>query len=64
MFPSLSFTVENAKDNIKEWQKLVDQKRKKGWTPPKTKKNDDENKNKKDGNIKKKKETIFVDIKI
>ena len=64
MFPSLSFTVENAKDNIKEWQKLVDEKRKKGWTPPKTKKNDDENKNKKDGNIKKKKETIFVDIKI
>ena len=64
MFPSLSFTVKNAKDNIKEWQKLVDQKRKKGWTPPKYKKNDDENKNKKDGNIKKKKETIFVDIKI
>ena len=64
MFPSLSFTVKNAKDNIKEWQKLVDQKRKKGWTPPKLKKNDDENKNKKDGNIKKKKETIFVDIKI
>jgi hypothetical protein len=64
MFPSLSFTVKNAKDNIKEWQKLVDQKRKKGWTPPKLKKNDDENKNKKDGNIKKKKETIVVDIKI
>ena len=64
MFPSLSFTVKNAKDNIKEWQKLVDQKRKKGWTPPKLKKNDEENKNKKDGNIKKKKGTIFVDIKI
>ena len=63
MFPSLSFTVENAKNNIKEWQKLVDEKRKKGWTPPKNKKNEDENK-KKDGNVKKKKETIFVDIKI
>lgn len=33
MFPSLSFTVENAKDNIKEWQKLVDQKEKGVDTP-------------------------------
>ena len=64
MFPSLSFTVENAKNNLNEWQKLVNENRKKGWTPPKLKKNDDENKNKKEGNIKKKKETIFVDIKI
>ena len=64
MFPSLSFTVENAKNNLNEWQKLVNENRKKGWTPPKLKKNDDENKNKKEGNIRKKKETIFVDIKI
>ena len=65
MFPSLMFTVDNAKNNIKEWQKLVDAKRKKGWTPPKKLKNgDNKNKNKNDGNIKKKKETVFVDIKI
>ena len=65
MFPSLRFTVDNAKNNIKEWQKLVDAKRKKGWTPPKKLKNgDNKNKNKNDGNIKKKKETVFVDIKI
>lgn len=38
MFPSLSFTVENAKDNIKEWQKLVDQKGKRGGHPLKQKK--------------------------
>jgi hypothetical protein len=64
MFPSLSYTTDNAKNNMKEWQKLIDQKRKTGWTPPKKKKNEEENKNKKEGNIKKKKETIFVDIEI
>ena len=65
MFPSLIFTVDNAKNNIKEWQKLVDAKRKKGWTPQKKLKNaENRNKNKNEGNIKKKKETIFVDIKI
>ena len=65
MFPSLIFTVDNAKNNIKEWQKLVDAKRKKGWTPQKKLKNEENrNKNKNEGNIKKKKETIFVDIKI
>ncbi len=64
MFPSLSYTTDNAKINMKEWQKLVDQKRKTGWTPPKKKKNEEENKTKKEGNVKKKKETIFVDIDI
>ena len=70
MFPSLNFTVENAKNNVKEWQKLVDAKRKKGWTPKKNLKKEEENKNKskskikKEGNLKKKKETVFVDIKI
>ena len=64
MFPSLSYTTENAKNNMKEWQKLIDQKRKTGWTPPKKKKNEEENKSKKEGNVKKKKETIFVDIEI
>ena len=33
MFPSLNYTVENAKTNISEWQKLVDEKRVTGWTP-------------------------------
>ena len=70
MFPSLNFTVENAKNNVKEWQKLVDAKRKKGWSPKKNLKKEEENKNKskskikKEGNLKKKKETVFVDIKI
>ena len=64
MFPSLSYTTDNAKNNMKEWQKLIDQKRKTGWTPPKKKKNEEENKSKKEGNVKKKKETIFVDIEI
>ena len=35
MFPSLEFTLNNANNNIKEWQNLVDQKRKRGWTPNK-----------------------------
>ena len=33
MFPKLEFTVDNAKNNIKEWQTLADQKRRTGWTP-------------------------------
>ena len=42
MFPSLSYTVENAKNNICEWQKLVDEKRVTGWTP-RGEKNEDKN---------------------
>ena len=33
MFPSLSYTVDNAKINIGEWQKLFEEKRMTGWTP-------------------------------
>ena len=33
IFPTLSYTVENANKNIDEWQKLVDAHRTKGWTP-------------------------------
>ena len=49
MFPSLGFTLENCKDNIKEWQNLADQKRRTGWTPTKKNKDKkkDENENKK-----------------
>ena len=32
MFPTLNFTVENAQNNLVEWQKLIDCKRLKGWT--------------------------------
>jgi hypothetical protein len=38
IFPTLKFTVENANHNLKEWQKLIDEGRKRGWTPPKIKK--------------------------
>ena len=38
VFPSLKFTVENAKNNLKEWQKLLDDGRVTGWTPKKEKK--------------------------
>ena len=64
MFPSLKFTVDNAKNNIKEWQKLVEQNRKKGWTPQKKIKEEEEKTNKKERNIKNKKETVFIDVKI
>ena len=33
LFPTLSYTVENAKNNLNEWQKLIEEHRLKGWTP-------------------------------
>ena len=38
MFPSLKYTLDNAHNNIKEWQKLVEKHRLRGWTPKKEKK--------------------------
>ena len=35
IFPTLKYTVENANNNLKEWQKLIDKGRVTGWTPPK-----------------------------
>ena len=59
MFPTLSYTVENAKNNLNRWQKLADEGRKKGWTPEKKK----ESKNSKDKIIEaKKKEKNHKDI--
>ena len=59
MFPTLSYTIENAKNNLNRWQKLADEGRKKGWTPEKKK----ENQNSKDKqNISKKKEKNHKDI--
>ena len=49
LFPGLNYTMENAMNNIKEWQKLADENRKKGWTPKKIK--DDENGNKNNNKI-------------
>ena len=43
IFPTLNYTVENAKNNMNEWQKLVEAKRTKGWTPRNV--NNEENKN-------------------
>ena len=37
IFPTLKFTVDNAKINLKKWEKLVSKGRLKGWTPEKTK---------------------------
>ena len=50
MFPGLSYTVENANNNIEKWQQLVDEKRMRGWTPKKLSK-DDENNSEKNNNI-------------
>ena len=33
IFPTLKFFMNNANDNLVEWQKLFDQHRQKGWTP-------------------------------
>ena len=38
MFPTLSYTIENAKNNLNKWQKLADEGRKKGWSPDNKKK--------------------------
>ena len=38
IFPSLKFTIDNAKNNLNEWQKLIDEGRTTGWTPKKIKK--------------------------
>ena len=42
MFPSLSYTMDNAKENIKEWSKLHEKHRVRGWTPEKEKDKDKE----------------------
>ena len=51
MFPNLSYTIENAKDNLNKWQKLADEGRKKGWSPEK-KNEKDVNKNENEKKIK------------
>ena len=38
LFPTLNYTIENAKDNLNKWQKLADEGRKRGWTPDKKRK--------------------------
>ena len=37
IFPTLKFAMNNAKTNLKKWEKLAAKGRKKGWTPEKTK---------------------------
>ena len=41
IFPSLKFTYDNAQNNLKEWQKLLNGGRTKGWTPKKDEKKND-----------------------
>ena len=70
MFPNLSYTIENAKDNLNKWQKLADEGRKKGWSPEKKKEedaNENEKKIKNEKNNQEKtlrKKTNVVEIKI
>ena len=56
MFPTLSYTVENAKNNLNKWQKLADEGRKRGWTPEK------KEKEKKNGILKKKTNVVEINI--
>ena len=37
IFPTLKYSLDNAKTNLKKWEKLASKGRKKGWTPEKTK---------------------------
>ena len=43
MFPGLNFTQINVENNIKEWQKLADENRQRGWTPKKENREDEKN---------------------
>ena len=49
MFPNLKFTIENAENNVKEWQKLQNEKNLLGWADEKKKEekknNEEEKKN-------------------
>ena len=42
IFPPLKFTIDNANNNMSEWQQLLKQKRVTGWTPKKEKKDENE----------------------
>ena len=44
IFPTLKFTMDNARKNLDEWKKLSSQKRLKGWTPKKNIQKEDEKK--------------------
>ena len=46
IFPTLSYTVENANRNMNEWQKLLEAHRLKGWTPRNITKEESKGKNK------------------
>ena len=54
MFPNLKFTIENAENNVKEWQKLQNEKNLLGWADEKKKEEknniDEEKKNNNDDN--------------
>ena len=45
IFPTLRYTLDNANSNLKEWKKLMEEGRKKGWTPQKKNSNQRENVN-------------------
>ena len=62
MFPTLGYTVENAKNNLNKWQKLADEGRKRGWTPKKKKDTKKREKKNKEGIFKRK--ANIVEIKI
>ena len=68
MFPTLSYTIENAKNNLNRWQKLADEGRKKGWTPEKKKAIKNSSSKEKKNKIHKeaflKRKTNIVEIKI
>ena len=36
VFPNLNYTLDNAKNNLKKWEELVEEKRLTGWTPKNT----------------------------
>jgi len=63
MFPTLNYTTENAKINISEWQKRVEENRLKGWTPPNEKNNNNDDNNISNNNNNNIKENGYSPIK-
>lgn len=47
IFPKLKYTIENAENNIKTWQKLQNEKRMLGWSPKKKKEQENKDNDKK-----------------
>jgi len=64
IFPTLKFTLDNANKNYKQWQKLLNEGRLKGWTPPKKAQTINNDKNNIKQSVDLKKNAIIPSLKV